>query len=189
MKAIRKTILETERLLLQEFSLKDHPFIIELLNSEGWLKYIGDRKVKTPAQAKQYLVNGPILSYKTNGFGLYKVILKDSNATIGMCGLIRRKNLENIDIGFALLPDYYGNGFAEEIASATLEYGFQSLSIENIVAITLPNNYSSIKLLGKLGMTLEKKFWYEETKEDLLLFRLRVQDFNRSLKVQGIQRI
>jgi RimJ/RimL family protein N-acetyltransferase len=96
-----KQILETKRLRLREFTLEDTAFILDLLNSPGWLRYIGDRGVKTEEQAKNYLLNGPIKSYTKNGYGLSMVERKDDNKPIGMCGIIKRDTLENPDIGFA----------------------------------------------------------------------------------------
>src|SRR6201986_3267525 len=113
-------ILETERLRVREFTLNDAAFIIELVNSPGWLKYIGDRNIKTDDKAKEYLQNGPLKSYAENGFGLSMVELKSDGTPVGMCGIIKRVALEHADIGFAFLPQYMGKGYAYEIASATL---------------------------------------------------------------------
>src|SRR5687767_3229567 len=115
-----KQILETERLRLREFTLNDTAFIIELLNSPGWLKYIGERNVKTEEQAINYLQNGPMKSYLENGYGLSMVEKKVDDTPIGMCGIIRRETLDNPDIGFAFLPGYEAQGHGYEIASAVL---------------------------------------------------------------------
>src|SRR5688572_21540231 len=114
--------LETQRLGLREFTRDDAVFIVELLNTPGWLQFIGDRNVKTKEQAIIYLENGPLKSYKENGFGSWMVELKEDKTPIGMCGILRRESLENPDIGFAFLPEYTGKGYAFEIASATLSY-------------------------------------------------------------------
>ena len=99
-----EAILQTERLLLREFTEDDAAFIVELLNSPGWIQYIGDRNIKTEEQAREYLNNGPLKSYRQNGFGLYMVEKKDDHTPIGMCGIIKRDTLNNPDIGFAFLP-------------------------------------------------------------------------------------
>ena len=125
-------ILETERLGLREFNLKDTQFIIELLNSPGWLQFIGDRNVKTAGEAASYIKNGPIKSYSENGFGLCMVEIKENKTAIGMCGLIKRDGLENPDIGFAFLPNYMTKGYAFEIACATLSYAKDTLGIHKI---------------------------------------------------------
>jgi RimJ/RimL family protein N-acetyltransferase len=160
-------ILETERLRLREFNLDDTMFIIELLNTPGWIKYIGDRNVKTEEQAIEYLQNGPLKSYAQNGFGLSMVETKRGQS-IGMCGILKRDTLENPDIGFAFLPEFAGQGYAYEIASATLNYAIDNLEISKISAITLPDNTRSIKLLEKIRMKLIKPF--VQNGEELLLF-------------------
>lgn len=163
-----KKILETERLILRQFEDTDAPFIIELLNTGGWLKYIGDRNVKTHEDAIKYLDNGPLKSYKSNGFGLYIVLLKDSSAPIGMCGFVKRAELDDVDIGFAFLPEYSGQGYAFEIAKPTLQYGFDKFKFERVVGITAPGNKNSIRLLEKLGLQNEKEI--EKDNKTLLLF-------------------
>jgi len=163
-------IIQTERLSLKEFTLNDTPFIIELLNSEGWLKYIGDRNVKTEEQAKNYLVNGSLKSYLENGFGLYMVEKKDDKKAIGMCGIIKRDNLELPDIGFAFLPDFIGKGYAFEIASATMNYAKEKLNITFVYAITVAYNKKSIALLERIGLKYTKTIKLPNDDEELLLF-------------------
>jgi RimJ/RimL family protein N-acetyltransferase len=165
------SILETERLSLREFNTADAAFIIQLLNSEGWLKFIGDRHIKTIEQAENYLTNGPMKSYSVNGFGLSMVELKNTHTPIGMCGLIKRDNLPDIDIGFAFLEEFMGNGYAFEIAQATINFAKESLKKETILAITIPTNVRSINLLKKIGMKFEKNFSFEGSTEELMLFR------------------
>lgn len=165
------SILETERLSLREFNTTDSTFIIQLLNSEGWLKFIGDRHIKTLEQAENYLTNGPMKSYSVNGFGLSMVELKNTHTPIGMCGLIKRDNLPDIDIGFAFLEEFMGNGYAFEIAQATINFAKENLHKETILAITIPTNVRSINLLKKIGMKFEKNFSFEGSTEELMLFR------------------
>lgn len=165
------SILETERLSLREFNTTDAAFIIQLLNSEGWLKFIGDRHIKTLEQAENYLTNGPMKSYSVNGFGLSMVELKNTHTPIGMCGLIKRDNLPDIDIGFAFLEEFMGNGYAFEIAQATINFAKENLQKETILAITIPTNVRSINLLKKIGMKFEKNFSFEGSTEELMLFR------------------
>lgn len=151
-----RKILETERLILRELNTNDAEFILRLLNTPTWLKFIGDKKVHTIEDAKNYLVNGPIESYKMNGFGLWLIILKKDSTPIGMCGLINRESLDDIDIGFALLPEHEKLGYGFEVASATMRYARNVLGINKIVAITDPKNIASIKLLNKIGLQFEK---------------------------------
>jgi len=153
---MKPPILTTDRLLLREFTLLDTAFILELLNSPGWLTFIGDKGVRTVKDAEEYLLTGPMESYRKNGFGLAMVILKETGEGIGMCGLIKRESLSDVDIGYALLPAFTSKGYAFEIAAATLDYGKNELGLSRIVGITDPKNEHSIRLLQKLGMQFEK---------------------------------
>lgn len=162
-------ILQTERLQLRPFNDNDTEFIIRLLNSEGWLKYIGERNVKTKEQAQTYLKNGPLKSYEQNGFGLSMVETKDGRP-IGMCGLIKRDYLEHPDIGFAFLPEYASMGYGYEIASAVVDYARNDLKLPIILAITVPNNVKSIGLLEKIGLRFVKSFRTDPNAEELLLY-------------------
>lgn len=167
------TIIESERLLLRKFTPEDAGFIVELVNTEGWIKYIGNKKISNVDQAKDYLNNGPLKSYQVNGFGLWLVQEKSTGRPVGMCGLIKRDSLPNIDIGFALLPGYSKQGYAYEIAKKTLQYAFEQLQQETILAITLPDNQSSIRLLEKLGMKYIKDFTSKDTTEQLALYEIK----------------
>jgi len=175
---MKSVIAESERLILRILTLEDSDFILELLNTEGWIKYIGERNVKTTRQAIDYLKNGPLKSYENNGFGLYLVTLKDTGKAIGMCGFIKRDYLDHIDIGFAFLPDYIGKGYAYEIAKETLRYGFDELQKDKVLAICLPSNASSIKLLEKMSFKLNKMILTNDTHEELSLYALNKEDFH-----------
>ena len=163
-------VLETERLFLRQFSLKDVDFILTLLNEPSFLRYIGDKKVRNLDDAEQYILNGPIASYKQNGFGLYLVELKESGASIGMCGLLKREELPDVDIGFAFLPDYWGRGLAFEAATAVMKYAEQTLKLKRIAAITSPDNDASIKLLQRIGFTFERVITLGKNGEPVKLF-------------------
>ena len=164
-----KMILETKRLTLRHLTLEDDGFILKLLNTPTWLKFIGNKNVYNIQDAKNYLTNGPMTSYKEHGFGLWLVLLKETNTPIGICGLLKREYLENVDIGFALLPDYEGLGYGFEITSATIEHSRNILLLDKIVAITDAYNASSIKLLNKLGFHFDRKVITSD-KEEVLLF-------------------
>lgn len=153
---MKEKILDTERLFLRALTEEDAPFIVELVNTPGWLNYIGDKKIHTTQQAIQYLQEGPLKSYKNHGFGLWLVELKNTSTPIGMCGLLKRDYLPAPDIGFAFLPAYSGKGYAFEIAGATLRYAKESLGIKVLQAITLPTNERSIKLLERIGLSYSK---------------------------------
>ncbi|HEV7330194.1 MAG TPA: GNAT family N-acetyltransferase [Flavisolibacter sp.] len=162
-------IFQTQRLRLREFSLQDASFLIALMNSPGWLQYIGDKDIKTAEAARQYLLNGPIKSYTDNGFGL-SLVEKIDGVPIGMCGIIRRDYLECPDIGFALLPQFTGMGYAYEVANQTLLHAKSQLKLPKVAAITMPQNQSSIKLLEKLGMQCSDTIILPHSKEALLLY-------------------
>ena len=149
-------ITTTERLTLCEFTTNDAPFILKLVNEPAWLQFIGDKGVRTIEDAIGYILNGPAKSYRDNGFGLWLVSLQQEGTPIGMCGLIKREALENVDIGFAFLPTHGGKGYALEAATATLEYAKVKLGLKRILAITNQDNARSIKLLEKLGLQFEK---------------------------------
>lgn len=163
-------IIETDRLVLREFSHEDAPFVLKLLNTPGWLEFIGDRGIRTLDDAKNYIETKLIYSYRTNGFGLYLIVTKEGKNSVGMCGLVKRDGLEDIDIGFALSPEFSGNGYAYEAALATLDYAKNSLRLKSIVAITTQKNKSSIKLLEKLKFQFDKMVTIPNDTEELLLF-------------------
>ena len=150
-------VLETERLLLRPFTTdKDAAFILTLLNEPSFLQYIGDKKVRNLDDARQYLLNGPIASYEKNSFGLLCVELKDSQTWIGMCGLLKREELPEPDIGFAFLPDFWNKGYAIEAAAAVMKDARERLQLNRILAIVNPDNYASMKLLERLGLRFER---------------------------------
>lgn len=164
------TILETERLSLRKFVLDDAAFILELVNDPDWLRFIGDRGVRTLDDARNYLRNGPLAMYERVGFGLYLVERKSDGVPLGMCGLIKREGLDDVDIGFAYLPQYRAQGYAFEAAAATLVYGRQTFGLKRIVAITSLDNNRSIQLLEKLGFAFEKLIKLPGDDEELKLF-------------------
>lgn len=146
------TVLETARLRLRRFTPDDAEFILGLLNEPSFIANIGDRGVRTVEQARQFLIDGHIASYERNGYGHYLVELKDGHTPIGMCGLINREAIQEIDIGFALLPAFWSKGYAFEAASAVMEYGRAQLGLKRIVAVVSPGNNGSIRVLEKLGL-------------------------------------
>jgi RimJ/RimL family protein N-acetyltransferase len=160
------TLLETERLILRELTFDDAQFILTLLNDPSFLRYINDKNVRNLEDARQYMLNGPMASYARNGFGLYLVELKDTAVPIGLCGLLKREELPDPDIGFAFLPDYWGKGFASEAASAVMNDARERLGRKRVLAIVMPNNEASIGLLEKLGMR------FERDKDDVKVFAI-----------------
>lgn len=161
--------IETDRLIIRKYTSEDAPFIYKLMNSEGWLKYIGDRSINSVEDAEEYLYKNYLNSYEKHDFGPYLVILKDGTI-IGSAGLYKRENLDNPDIGFAFLPEFMNKGYAFEAARAVMNYASEELSIQKIVGFTVPDNASSIKLLKKLGLSEIGTYSYVEGEELLLLF-------------------
>lgn len=143
------SVLDTERLRLRPLVGADAPFIVELLNEPGWLRFIGDRGVRDLETARAYIENGPRVMYARLGFGLYCVESKQGTP-LGMCGLLKRDNLEYVDLGFAFLARYQGFGYAREAAAASLAEA-RSLGLTQVAAITNPDNLRSIRLLESLG--------------------------------------
>jgi len=149
-------VLETDRLRLRRLSVDDAGFILKLLNEPSFIQNIGDRGVRTIADAQAYIRNGPVASYEKHGFGLWLVETKESGAHIGICGLLKREVLEDVDIGYALLPEFWSRGYALESASAVLSYGSEKLGLKRVLAVVNPQNQSSIRLLEQIGFEFEK---------------------------------
>lgn len=162
--------IETTRLIVRRFVSEDAEFILSLLNDPAFLRYIGDKGVRTLEDARNYLATGPIESYRKHGFGLNLVELKATKTPIGMCGLLKRDALEYVDLGFAFMPDYRRNGFGFESASAVLSYARNELELDQVLAITDPNNEASIKLLEKLGFRFERMTRLSEDASEVKLF-------------------
>ncbi len=144
-------ILETKRLILRETSVDDAEFMLDLLNQPSFTKYIGDRNVRTIAEAEAFIETRYRQSYRDNGFGLYVVALKETAVPIGICGFVKRDTLPAPDIGFAFLPQFCGQGFAVESAASSMKYGQETLGFTKVLAITTQDNESSGKLLLKIG--------------------------------------
>lgn len=154
-------VLRTERLTLRRFRLDDAPFMLELLNDEDFLRYIGDRAVRTEEQAREYIRNRIHASYEEAGCGHYLVHVQPENAPAGSCGLLRRPGLADPDIGFAFLPAFRGRGYAHEASVAVLEHARRVLGIARVVAVTARDNERSARLLEKLGLRFEREVQLE----------------------------
>lgn len=163
-------MLETNRLLLEKFTVDDAAFMLALLNTPSWIEFIGDRNVRSISEARQYILNGAMKTYKQFGFGPYLVKLKAGGVPVGLCGLFKRDTLEDIDIGFAFLPEHAGKGYGYESASAVMTYATATLGLTRITGITTAVNYNSIRLLEKLGLRFEKKIMFRPDGEESLLF-------------------
>ncbi len=168
------TIFETDRLSVRRLALDDAAFILELVNDPDWLRFIGDRHVHSLDEARTYLQNGPLAMYDRSGFGLYAVVLKGHASPIGMCGLIKREGLIDVDLGFAYLPQYRAQGYGFEAAAAVMAYGRRTFGLKRLVAITSLDNERSIRLLEKLGFVFEKIIRLANDGEDLKLFAVEL---------------
>lgn len=151
-----RLVLETDRLRLRHLAPRDDAFILRLLNEPSFIRNIGDRGVRSLEDARRYLAEGPIASYARHGHGLYGVELKASGVPAGMCGLIKRDYLEDPDVGFAFLPEFWGRGYAFESGAAVVTHGFESLGLRRILGIVSPGNAASIGVLAKLGLRYER---------------------------------
>lgn len=147
----------TPRLTLREFQLHDASFILELLNEEGFLRFIGDKGVRTLADARDYLLAGPLASYQRFGFGLYLACLRSDGTPIGMCGLVKRDTLPDVDIGFAFLMRHWSRGYASESGAGVLAYARETLGLARVVAITALENTGSMTVLNKIGLRFERR--------------------------------
>jgi len=162
------TPMATARLHLRELTPDDAPFLLALLNDPDWIRNIGDRGVRSVDAARDYAVKGPIAMYANRGFGLWMVETRDGTPT-GMCGLIKRDTLEDVDIGFAFLPEFRGKGYAFEAATASLAVAAK-LGMKRVVGIVSFHNADSIALLVKLGFAFERPIRMPNDSEDIALY-------------------
>jgi ribosomal-protein-alanine N-acetyltransferase len=163
-------VIRTARLQLREMELRDGEFILQLLNEAAFLRFIGDKGVRTLSDARDYIRKGPMDSYRRFGFGLYLASLRDGGTPIGICGLVKRDNLADVDVGFAFLSRYWSQGYATESAAAVLGDGWERLQLPRIVAITAPDNHGSIAVLERIGLRFERMIRLTENSEELKLF-------------------
>lgn len=164
-------VFETERLNVRWLEVRDAEFILQLLNEPGWLQYIGDKGIGSLEDAEKYILSGPMNMYERHGFGLFVVETNETQTPLGLCGLIKRDGLEDVDLGFAFLSAHQSRGYAYEAAKGTLEYA-RKLGIDRLVAITTKDNTASSKLLEKLGMVLEGYVTLPNDTEELKLYGL-----------------
>ena len=166
-------VLETDRLVLRRLSTADAEFMLKHLNDPSFHRYIGDRGVRTIDQARRYLLEGPIASYETHGYGICLMLLKKTGDPIGTCGLVKRRGMADVEIGFALLPQFWSQGYAFEAAQAVMEYAHRDLGLERVVAIANPDNDRSFRLLEKLGLRFERMIRLAEGEPEIKLFTPR----------------
>ena len=164
--------LETSRLQIRWLDFDDAEFIYQLVNDPDWIRFIGDRGVSNLEDARRYIETGPLEMYRKHGFGLNRVALKDTDKAVGICGILQRETLPEVDLGFAFLPDYRRRGYAFEASSAVLEHGLTRLGLPRVAAILSPQNRASANLLGKLGFSFERTYLAEPNSDLLDLYRV-----------------
>jgi RimJ/RimL family protein N-acetyltransferase len=167
-------IIETDRLRLRPLSVDDAEFILRLLNEPSFIQNIGDRGVRNIDDAQAYILKGPIASYERFGFGLWMVETRSGRTPIGICGLLKRDVLPDVDIGYALLPEFWSQGYALESASAVVSYASEKLGLKRVAAVTNSDNESSIRLLEKMGFQYERMVRLSEDAPEIKLFAVAV---------------
>jgi RimJ/RimL family protein N-acetyltransferase len=175
-------IAATTRLTLREIDTADAPFILTLVNDPAWLRFIGDKNVRTQSDARRYIEAGPAAMYAQRGFGLWLAERREDGVPIGMCGLIKRDALPDIDLGFAFLPAFRGNGYAFEAAQAAIDFAWRRLGLARVVAITAPDNDDSVRLLERLGFRFERMLRLADDAQAVRLYAARRPAITRGLK-------
>ncbi|MCJ8152823.1 GNAT family N-acetyltransferase [Chryseobacterium sp. SSA4.19] len=161
---------ETERLIIRPMSLEDGAFIRDLYNRPKFIKYIGDRQLKTVADAENYIKSRFLPQFEKLGFGNYLIITKEGNVKIGGIGIFEREGLDIVDIGFSLLDEFEGKGYAYEAALKVKSIGMEDFGLQKISAITTKDNFSSQKLIEKLGLKFQKYVMIPEDPEELMYY-------------------
>jgi RimJ/RimL family protein N-acetyltransferase len=168
-------VIATERLNLRRFDREDAAFILRLLNEPSFIEQIADKGVRSLDDARAYIESGPVASYRKHGFGLWRVALRQTDVPIGMCGLIRREVLEDVDLGYALLPEYAGCGYALEAATACVAFARERLGLSRLVAVVSAGNARAIRLLRKLEFRYERMVRLAEGDEEIELHACTVR--------------
>ena len=163
-------LIETTRLRLREITRDDAPFLCELMNEPEYIANVADRGIRTHDDARQWIMKKILPSYQRFGFGSYLVELKETGVAVGLCGLIKRESLDDVDIGYAILQRFAGKGYAYESAAAVIAYGRKTFALPRIIGLTSPKNTVSIHLLEKLGLQFEKMVQLPEFESPSMLF-------------------
>lgn len=166
----------TTRLALRELNEDDAPFVLRLLRDPGWVEHIGDRGVLDLAGAKDYIADGPRRSYRENGFGLMRIALRQTDTPIGICGLVIRESLPGPDLGFTLLTEYAGQGYASEASRIVIQDAFDRVKLDQLLAITSPKNSASRRLLEKAGFVEVEEQPESAEPDSSVVYRLNAAD-------------
>lgn len=168
--------LETPRLILRRLDFDDAPFVVALLNEPSFIANIGDRGVRSIDDAHRYLREGPMAMYEKHGFGLWHTARKSDGVPVGMCGLLQRDILPDVDIGYAFLPAHWGQGLAFEAADATLRHGARKFGLKRIIGVVSEGNAGSIRVLEKLGMSFERMYPMHADEPEVRLYGRSLND-------------
>jgi ribosomal-protein-alanine N-acetyltransferase len=166
----RTFVCESPRLQIRHMRLGDAEFLCRQLNQPSWLLHIGDRGVRSAADAERYIESRILEQYSALGYGMYLVQLKATGAPLGLCGLVKREFLPDPDLGFALLEEHWGQGYAVEAASAVVEHARRALGINRLLAITSATNERSGKVLARIGFRLDNDSFLTPQGERLRLY-------------------
>lgn len=169
---MKNQIIETERLRLRPMAVEDADLILELYNSPNYIKYIGDRNIKSIRDAEDYITYKFLPQHQRLGYGNYLISLKENGAKIGGVGIFQREGLDIHDIGFSFLPQFEGKGYGFEAASKLLKVGFLDFGLKKVSAITLEENLPSRKLIEKLGLKYIKKVKLPDDEEELMYYEI-----------------
>jgi RimJ/RimL family protein N-acetyltransferase len=167
--------LETERLYLRRVTLDDADLLLAVWNDPAFIEHVGDRGVRTVEEAAEAMKVGALKLYLDHGYGPYAMVRKDDGVRMGICGLFKRDNLDYPDIGFGVLPEFCGNGYAGEAAFAVLAHARDDLQIEKLTAIVSPGNAASIGLIKKLGLVLAGMITMPGDDEEICLYSKRLR--------------
>jgi len=162
--------LETARLSLRRFAFDDAPFVVELLNQPSFIRNIGDRGVRNVDDARRYLRDGPMAMYEKCGFGLWRASRREDDVFVGMCGLLKRDILPDVDVGYAFLPEHWGQGYAFEAADATVALGAGKFGLKRIIGVVSDHNAASIRVLEKIGMRFERMYPMHPNEPEVRLY-------------------
>lgn len=163
-------VCESPRLALRRVTPDDAAFLLRQLNEPGWLEHIGDRGVRTLDDARRYIELRILAPYGRLGFGMYRVETRADGRALGLCGLVKRDTLPDPDLGFSLLEEYWGRGYAVEAGRAVMQYARDRLGLEKLLAIVTPGNGPSRRVLEKLGFAVQGQVRADPLESELILY-------------------
>jgi RimJ/RimL family protein N-acetyltransferase len=163
-------VCESPRLLLRRVTPEDAAFVLQQLNEPGWLEHIGDRGVRDLDDARRYIELRFLAPYRTLGYGMYRVETRGDGRAVGLCGLVKRDTLPEPDLGFSLLEEHWGRGYAFEAARAVMQHARATLGLARLMAIVSPGNVASRQLLEKLGFAVQGRLRVDPQEPELILY-------------------